>query len=148
MQRVPQPAPLPVLVELRAQPVLPVRAVQVGVQHKVARPLKGGQPHRVAPTRAEVRTPVAALQRRGVVKAQQPRRVAHKRHRRRAALDRRHQPKVVVRVLNKAVAMVPRLMAPVAAQRPTRLRVTMRSLRLEHRRISIVPLRSINARLF
>lgn len=130
VQRVPQPAPLPVLVEL------PVRAVQVGVRHKVARPLKGEQPHRVAPTRAEVRTPVAALQRRGVVKAQQPRRVAHKRHRRHrrtGVVDRPHQLKVV--------AMVPRLMAPVAARRLTRHQMTVPSLRRDHQRISIVPLR-------
>jgi len=126
---------------LPAQPrVLRERLARVEAQHrvarhKVARQLKGEPQHKAAArTRAVARTP--ALQRRRVVKLHRPRQVAHKRHRRHrrtGVVDRPHQLKVV--------AMVPRLMAPVAARRLTRHQMTVPSLRRDHQRISIVPLR-------
>ena len=103
------------------------------VPHKVARQHKGEPQHKAAQTRAEVRTLVAERQRRAVVKAQRPRRVVHKRHPLRVALDR---PNPL-----KAVATAPRLMAPVVAPLPTRHQMTVPSLRRDHQRISIVPLR-------
>lgn len=130
VQRVLLPAQPRVLGEQRAR----VEAQHRVVPHKVARQLKGEPQHKAAArTRAEERTLVAERQRRAVVKAQRPRRVVHKRHPLRVELDRPHPI--------KAVAMVPRLMAPVAARRPTRHRMTARSLRPEGLRISIVPLR-------
>jgi hypothetical protein len=82
-----------------------------------------------------------ALQRRRVVKLHRPRRVAHKRHRRHrrtGVVDRPHQLKVVAMVPR---LMVPRLMVPVVARRLTRHQMTVPSLRRDHQRISIVPLR-------
>ena len=136
VQRVLLPAQPRVLRERLAR----VEAQHRVVRHKVARQLKGEPQHKAAArTRAVARTP--ALQRRRVVKLHRPRRVAHKRHRRGLVPGRPHRLKVLVRVVDKVVAMVPRLMAPVAARRPTRHRMTVPSLRPEGLRISIVPLR-------
>ncbi len=128
-----QRVPLPVQPRGLREQLARVEALHRAVPHKVARQHKGEPQHKAAQTRAEVRTLVAERQRRAVVKAQRPRRVVHKRHPLRVELDRPHPI--------KAVAMVPRLMAPVAARRPTRHRMTARSLRPEGLRISIVPLR-------
>ena len=126
VQRVLLPAQPRVLRERLAR----VEAQHRVVRHKVARRLKGEQQRAAARMRAVAQTP--ALQRR---------RVAHKRHRRGLVPGRPHRLKVLVRVVDKVVATVPRLMAPVVAPRPTRHQMTVPSLRRDHQRISIVPLR-------
>ena len=125
VQRVLLPVQPRVLGEQRAR----VEARHRVVPHKVARRLKGEQ-QRAARMRAVART--QTLQRR---------RVAHKRHLRKVEPGRPHRLKALLRMPGKVVATAPRLMTPVAARRPTRHQMTVRSLRPEGLRISIVPLR-------